>query len=57
MLLRIIVAVVLAIFFSCITKKELILELSQKASSSKINLLKSKTLRSMAYKNRIDKPR
>ena len=43
--------------FSCLTKIELILELSQKASSSEINFSKSQTLWAVAYKNRIDKPR
>ena len=43
--------------FSCFTKTELILELSQKASNSKISFSKSQTLWGVAYKNRIDKPR
>ena len=43
--------------FSCLTKIELILELSQKASSSEINFSKSQTLWAVAYKNRTDKPR
>ena len=37
--------------FSCLTKKQFISELSQKASSLKINFW------SPAYKSRIDKPR
>ena len=43
--------------FSCLTNIELILELSQKASSSKINSSKSQTLWCVAYKTRIDKSR
>ena len=43
--------------FSCLTKKQFILELSQKASSLKINFSKTQTFWSAAYKNRIDKPR
>ena len=43
--------------FSCLTKIELISELSQKASSSIIIFSKSQTLWGVAYKNRIDKPK
>ena len=43
--------------FSCLTKIELILELSQKPSNSKINFSKCQTLWGVAYKNTIDKPR
>ena len=43
--------------FSCLTKVEWILKLSQKTSSSKINFSKSQTLWDVAYKNRIDKPK
>ena len=43
--------------FSCLTKIELILELYQKASSSKINFSKSQDFWDVAYKNSIDKPR
>ena len=42
---------------SCLTKIELILELFEKASSSKINFSKNQTLWGVAYKNRIDKQR
>ena len=41
--------------FSCFTKIELVLELSQKSSSSKINFQKNQTLWGVAYENRIDK--
>ena len=40
--------------FSCLTEVELILEVCGKASSSKINFLKSQVLWGVAYKNRID---
>ena len=43
--------------FICLTKMKLILELGEKASSSKLNFSKSQTLWSVAYKNRADKPR
>ena len=43
--------------FSCLTKTELILELSQKAFSSKISFSKNQTLQSVTYKTSIDKPR
>ena len=42
---------------SCLTKTELILELSQKASSSRISFSKNQTLQSVTYKTSIDKPR
>ena len=41
--------------FSCFTKIELVLELSQISSSSKINFQKNQTLWGVAYENRIDK--
>ena len=43
--------------FSCLAKIELISELSQKASSSKINFSKSQTLWGVTYKYKIDKLR
>ena len=43
--------------FSCLTKIDLILELCEKASSSKINFSKSQTLWGVACTNRIYKPR
>ena len=43
--------------FSCLTKIELILELSQKSSRSKINFSKIQTLWGVVYKNRIDQPK
>ena len=43
--------------FSCLNKIELILELPQKASRSKINFSKSQTLWGVTFKKRIDKPR
>ena len=43
--------------FSCLTKIELILELSKKACSSNLNFSKNQTLCGVAYKNRIVKPR
>ena len=43
--------------FSCLTQIKLILELCEKASSSKINFSKSQILWTGAYKNGIDKPR
>ena len=43
--------------FSCLTKLEWVLELSQKTSSSKINFSKSQTLWDVTYENRIDKPK
>ena len=43
--------------FSCLTEIELILELCEKAVSSKINFSKAQTLRGVAFRNRIDKPR
>ena len=43
--------------FSCVTKVELILELSQKASSSNINFSKCQILWGVQYKNRINKSR
>ena len=43
--------------FSCVTKVELILELSQKASSSSMNFSKCQILWGVAYKNRINKSR
>ena len=43
--------------FSYLTKIELILELYQKTSSSKVNFSKSQASWGVAYKNRFDKPR
>ena len=43
--------------FSCLTKKELILKLCEKGSSSKINFSKRQTLLAGTYKYRIHKTR
>ena len=43
--------------FSCLTKTELILELSQKASGSKMNFSKKQLLCVVAYETRIGKIR